>query len=75
MLTDCNRLWVGDSLGGVIAELDIVYLCLNLQSCVTVKGVTYGAPRVGILVWANWFDSKESIESIVFARFLETLSG
>ncbi|KAF9644329.1 alpha/beta-hydrolase [Thelephora ganbajun] len=49
---------VGHSLGGAIAELDTVYLRLNLPSSVTVNGVTYGTPRVGNPAWANWFDSK-----------------
>ncbi|KAF9785227.1 Alpha/Beta hydrolase protein [Thelephora terrestris] len=49
---------VGHSLGGAIAELETVYLRLNLPSSVAVKGVTYGTPRVGNPAWANWFDSQ-----------------
>jgi len=49
---------VGHSMGGAIAELDTIYLRLNLPSSVPVRGVTYGTPRVGNPAWANWFNSQ-----------------
>lgn len=49
---------VGHSLGGAIAELDTLYLRLNLPSSIAVKGITYGTPRVGNPAWANWFNSQ-----------------
>jgi len=49
---------VGHSLGGAIAELDTVYFRLNLPSSVSIKGVTYGTPRVGNPAWAGWFNTK-----------------
>ena len=48
---------MGHSLGGAIAELDTLMFTLNLPSA-TVKGVTYGTPRVGNPAFANFFDSK-----------------
>jgi predicted lipase len=47
---------VGHSLGGAIAELDALMLRLNLPSSVSVKGVTFGTPRVGNPAFANFFD-------------------
>ncbi|EPQ54752.1 alpha/beta-hydrolase, partial [Gloeophyllum trabeum ATCC 11539] len=71
---------VGHSLGGALAELDTLFLYLNLPSDVTVKGITYGKPRVGNPEWAAYFDSKiknfkhinneEDIIPIVPGRFL-----
>ncbi|KAI1789485.1 alpha/beta-hydrolase [Ganoderma leucocontextum] len=49
---------VGHSLGGALAELDAMFLTLNLPSSVHVKAVTYGTPRVGNPAWAALFDSK-----------------
>lgn len=60
MLIDCVHLQVGHSLGGAIAELDTIYLRLNLPSSVSVKGITFGTPRVGNPAWASWFNSKAS---------------
>ncbi|KAI0311771.1 alpha/beta-hydrolase [Amylostereum chailletii] len=37
---------IGHSLGGALAELDSLFMRLNLPNA-TVKGVTYGTPRVG----------------------------
>ena len=51
---------MGHSLGGAIAELDTLMFTLNLPSA-TVKGVTYGAPRVGNPAFANFFDSKVKV--------------
>lgn len=67
VLTDHDRLQVGHSLGGAIAELDTIYLRLNLPRSVTVRGVTYGTPRVGNLAWANWFNSKVSAQYILLS--------
>ncbi|KAI0046535.1 alpha/beta-hydrolase [Auriscalpium vulgare] len=49
---------VGHSLGGALAELDSLFLKLNLPSGTTIKGVTYGLPRVGNGSWATFFDAK-----------------
>ncbi|KAJ1306384.1 hypothetical protein OPQ81_007389 [Rhizoctonia solani] len=49
---------VGHSLGGAIAALDGLYLKLNLPSGISIKGVTYGQPRVGNPAFADWFDQK-----------------
>ncbi|KAL4069869.1 Alpha/Beta hydrolase protein [Scleroderma yunnanense] len=51
---------VGHSLGGALAELDCVFLSLNLPSGTSIKGVTYGKPRVGNPAWAALFDSQIS---------------
>ena len=48
---------VGHSLGGALAELDSLYMTMNLPSSVHVKGVTYGTPRVGNPAYATYFDS------------------
>ncbi|KAI6110963.1 alpha beta-hydrolase [Pisolithus croceorrhizus] len=48
---------IGHSLGGALAELDCVFLALNLPSSISIKGVTYGTPRVGNPAWASLFDS------------------
>ncbi|KAJ8586616.1 alpha/beta-hydrolase [Rhizopogon salebrosus TDB-379] len=48
---------IGHSLGGAIAELDCVFMALNLPSNIAIKGVTYGTPRVGNPAWAALFDS------------------
>ena len=50
-------------------ELDTIYIRLKLPGSVTVKGVTYGMPRVGNHAWVNWFKSKASVEFIAFTRF------
>jgi predicted lipase len=47
---------VGHSLGGALAELDSLFLKLNLDSSISVKAVTYGTPRVGNLNYAAFFD-------------------
>ncbi|KAI0040867.1 alpha/beta-hydrolase [Auriscalpium vulgare] len=49
---------VGHSLGGALAELDSLFLRLNLPAGTTIKGVTYGTPRVGNPSWAAFFDGK-----------------
>lgn len=56
-LTFCQ---VGHSLGGALAELDALFMTLNLPSNVHVKAVTYGTPRVGNAAWASFFDSHVS---------------
>lgn len=71
---------VGHSLGGALAELDCVFMALNLPSSIAIKGVTYGTPRVGNTAWAALFDSlisdfqrinnKEDIVPIVPGRLL-----
>lgn len=33
---------IGHSLGGALAELDALFLSLNLPAGTTIKGVTYG---------------------------------
>ncbi|EIM81619.1 alpha/beta-hydrolase [Stereum hirsutum FP-91666 SS1] len=51
---------VGHSLGGALAELDALFLSLNLPTGTTIKGVTYGTPRVGNPAFVTFFDSKVS---------------
>lgn len=48
---------VGHSLGGALAELDCMFMTLNLPSNIAIKGVTYGTPRVGNSAWATLFDA------------------
>ncbi|KAG2129110.1 Alpha/Beta hydrolase protein [Suillus clintonianus] len=71
---------IGHSLGGALAELDCVFMALNLPSSIAIKGVTYGTPRVGNPAWAALFDSlisdfqrinnKKDIVPIVPGRFM-----
>lgn len=58
----CNdiNLQVGHSLGGALAELDCMFMALNLPPNVPIKGVTYGTPRVGNAAWATLFDATVS---------------
>ncbi|KAI9465076.1 alpha beta-hydrolase [Lactarius psammicola] len=49
---------VGHSLGGALAELDTLFMRLNLPAGTTVRGVTFGTPRVGNPAWATYFDSQ-----------------
>jgi predicted lipase len=51
---------IGHSLGGALAELDTLFMKLNLPSGTTVRGVTFGTPRVGNVAWATFFDSQVS---------------
>ncbi|KAG9024912.1 hypothetical protein FRB95_010883 [Tulasnella sp. JGI-2019a] len=44
---------VGHSLGGAIANLDAVYLKLQIPTA-TIKLVTFGEPRVGNQAWADY---------------------
>ncbi|KAG1820718.1 Alpha/Beta hydrolase protein [Suillus variegatus] len=48
---------VGHSLGAALAEIECVFMALNLPSHIAIKGVTYGTPRVGNPAWAALFDS------------------
>jgi len=48
---------VGHSLGGALAELDALFLRLNLDSSIVVKSETFGTPRVGNPAYAAFFDS------------------
>lgn len=52
---------IGHSLGGAVAELDSLFMTLNLPSNIHVKGVTYGTPRVGNSAYVSLFDSKVSV--------------
>lgn len=71
---------VGHSLGGALAELDSLFMVLNLPGDISVQAVTYGTPRVGNGAWAAFFDSKvpnfkrvnneKDIVPIVPGRFL-----
>ncbi|KAF8806432.1 alpha/beta-hydrolase [Phlegmacium glaucopus] len=71
---------VGHSLGGALAELDALFLTLNLPSSTSIKAVTYGTPRVGNSAFAQLIDSKvpdfrrinneKDIVPIVPGRFL-----
>ncbi|KAF9529413.1 alpha/beta-hydrolase [Crepidotus variabilis] len=49
---------VGHSLGGAIAELDSLYLKLNLPSDSSIQAVTFGTPRVGNSAFAELIDTK-----------------
>jgi len=49
---------VGHSLGGALAELDALFLTLNLPSNVAIKAVTFGTPRVGNTAFAQLIDQK-----------------
>jgi len=51
---------IGHSLGGGIAELDTLFMTLNLPEGTTIRGVTFGKPRVGNNAWATFFDSQVS---------------
>ncbi|KAI0301186.1 alpha/beta-hydrolase [Multifurca ochricompacta] len=51
---------IGHSLGGALAELDTLSIKLNLPAGTTVRGVTFGKPRVGDAAWATFFDSQVS---------------
>ncbi|KAI0248629.1 Alpha/Beta hydrolase protein [Lactifluus subvellereus] len=52
---------IGHSLGGALAELDTLFMKLNLPSGTTVRGITFGTPRVGNVAWAAFFDSQVSM--------------
>ncbi|KAJ8461787.1 hypothetical protein ONZ45_g18174 [Pleurotus djamor] len=49
---------VGHSLGGALAELDALYMKLNLPSDIAIKAMTFGTPRVGNDAFAALIDSK-----------------
>ncbi|KAF8469382.1 Alpha/Beta hydrolase protein [Russula ochroleuca] len=53
-----NVILVGHSLGGALAELDTLFMTLNLPAGTTIRGVTFGTPRVGNVAWATFFDSQ-----------------
>ncbi|KAG1885083.1 Alpha/Beta hydrolase protein [Suillus subluteus] len=71
---------VGHSLGAALAEIECVFMALNLPSSIAIKGVTFGTPRVGNPAWAAFFDSlvpdfqrinhKKDIVPVVPARYL-----
>ncbi|KAI0061474.1 alpha/beta-hydrolase [Artomyces pyxidatus] len=51
---------IGHSLGGALAELDSLFMRLNLPADIYIKGVTYGTPRVGNQAFATFFDTQVS---------------
>ncbi|KAJ3802954.1 alpha/beta-hydrolase, partial [Lentinula aff. detonsa] len=51
-----NVVAVGHSLGGALAELDSLFLALNLPSGSNVSAMTYGTPRVGNPAFASLID-------------------
>jgi hypothetical protein len=51
---------VGHSLGGALALLDAVFLPLHLPATTKFKSYTYGQPRVGNNVFADYVDSAAS---------------
>jgi len=55
-----NVILVGHSLGGALAELDSLFMKLNLPEGTSIRGVTFGTPRVGNKDWATFFDSQVS---------------
>ncbi|KDR75797.1 hypothetical protein GALMADRAFT_97687 [Galerina marginata CBS 339.88] len=48
---------VGHSLGGALAELDSLFLTVNIPSA-SIKAVTFGTPRVGNPAFAQLIDAK-----------------
>ena len=44
-----------------MAELDALYLTLNLPAGTSVKAMTYGTPRVGNPMFAQLIDSKAEL--------------
>jgi predicted lipase len=51
---------IGHSLGGALAELDSLFLTLNLPSSASIKVFSYGTPRVGNAAFAQLIDAKVS---------------
>ncbi|KAJ3844688.1 Alpha/Beta hydrolase protein [Lentinula raphanica] len=51
-----NVVAVGHSLGGALAELDSLFMALNLPSGTNISAVTYGTPRVGNPAFASLID-------------------
>ncbi|KAJ3934022.1 MAG: Alpha/Beta hydrolase protein [Lentinula lateritia] len=51
-----NVMAVGHSLGGALAELDVLFFALNLPSGSNISAVTYGTPRVGNPAFASLID-------------------
>ncbi|KAI0269943.1 alpha/beta-hydrolase [Gloeopeniophorella convolvens] len=49
---------IGHSLGGALAELDTLFMKLNLPAGTRIRGVTFGTPRVGNEAWSSFFDSQ-----------------
>lgn len=47
-------------MGGALAQLDALFMRLNLPSTIHIKAVTYGTPRVGNPAYASYFDSMVS---------------
>jgi len=47
---------VGHSLGAAIAELDSLFMSMNLPAYINIMGRTFGTPRVGNPAYANLFD-------------------
>jgi hypothetical protein len=70
---------IGHSLGGAIAQLDAIFLKLQIPS-LAVKVITYGQPRIGNQAFANYMDTnfpdltrvtnQEDLIPIVPGRFL-----
>ncbi|KAI0927235.1 hypothetical protein AcV5_007823 [Taiwanofungus camphoratus] len=71
-----NVYLIGHSLGAALAELDSLYMALNLPSNIHVKGVTYGTPRVGNAAYATLFDSmvRHAIRSPLYGGHLCALT-
>ncbi|KAF9012416.1 Alpha/Beta hydrolase protein [Cyathus striatus] len=75
-----NVATIGHSLGGALAELDALFLTLNLPSDTSIQSVTFGTPRVGNAAFAQLIDTKvpnfkrvnneKDIVPIVPGRFL-----
>ncbi|KIK67315.1 hypothetical protein GYMLUDRAFT_238620 [Collybiopsis luxurians FD-317 M1] len=75
-----NVVAVGHSLGGALAELDSLFLALNLPSGTNVSAITYGTPRVGNPAFAGLIDqhvpsfkhinNEDDLIPIVPGRFL-----
>ncbi|KAH9959756.1 Alpha/Beta hydrolase protein [Russula dissimulans] len=53
---------VGHSLGAALAELDTLFMKLNLPAGMDIRGFAFGTPRVGNNTWATFFDSQVSFD-------------
>lgn len=56
--SETSAIKIGHSLGGALAELDALYLSVNLPASTSIKAMTFGTPRVGNAAFASLLDSK-----------------
>lgn len=55
----------GHSLGGSIAVIATAHLSLNLPSNISLRTITYGAPRVGNEAFANFVNARSVMNRVV----------